>query len=101
MDLDDGRVSDIVHWQLMREAMQRKAVGAADAANEKAGRSRDGAARQVKLGSREEFGGHQADGPSPARQSRPVLRVVSSRQRATGRRTSVTPCLVLIVGGRA
>ena len=25
--MDDGRVSDILHWQLMREGMQRKAGG--------------------------------------------------------------------------
>ena len=98
--MDDGRVSYIVHWQLMREDMQRKAVRAAEAANEKAGRSRNGAARQVSLAPREEFGGHHADVPSPARQNRTVLRVVSSRQRATGRRTSVTPCLVLVVDKR-
>lgn len=33
-DMDDGRVSDILHWQLMREGMQRKTGGTAQAAND-------------------------------------------------------------------
>lgn len=38
--------------------------------------------------------------PSPAH-GRPVLRLISSRQRAARRNTSATPCLVLIDGGKA
>jgi hypothetical protein len=92
--------SDELYWRLMLEGMRPKTVGAVDGRNEKAGRSRNGAARQVASGSREEFGGHPTE-PSPERQNRPVLQLVSSRHRGAQRRTGTPPCLILINGGKA
>lgn len=76
------RTSDVLRELLVRQGMTRVAVGAADTRGMKeAGRSRNGAAPQVNADApREEIGGHHADvGPSPERQHRPVLRVVSSK----------------------
>lgn len=91
--------SDELYWRLMLEGMQPKTIGVVDGLNEKAGRGRDGAARQVTSGNREETLGNPTD-PSPARQSRPVLQLVSSRQRSARRITGTPPCLVLIIGGK-
>jgi hypothetical protein len=68
--------------RLLTAAWQGDAV--APMGNERAGRSRNGAARQSDAGDfREENESRLADEPSPARQSRPVLRVVNAKDGRT------------------
>jgi len=82
-------------FEAMAIVTRAKARKADAALNKKAGRSPKGAARRVTQGEREEKPRH-ADVPSPERH-RPVLAVVSSRQRPTAREKRVSPCLVLVV----
>lgn len=78
--MDERPVSESLYAVLMRQGLRGKgAVTPEPHMNEKAGRSRNGAAPQVTLASREEIGLCHTDEPSSARQGRPVLCVVNDK----------------------
>lgn len=100
--MDERPVSDSLYAVLMRQGLRGKGAGTPEPhVNEKAGRSRNGAAPQVTLASREEIGLCHTDEPSSARQGRPVLCVVNdkdgrARPKASSARLGARPSLALV-----